>query len=139
MTNASGSAKSRFPYVRKRNEKNGEAMKARALLAASSAAAALLLAPGLAHADTYGSLGDHSSTAYGKELADVGFTDPTGQPAGLASTVCDIRSGGDSESTVIAMMQGNQTARTATVIVLGAEFHFGPAYATTYNIAKNGR
>jgi hypothetical protein len=52
MTNASGSAKSRFPYVRKRNEKNGEAMKARVLVAASSATAALLLAPAcVAHAD----------------------------------------------------------------------------------------
>jgi hypothetical protein len=134
MTNASGSAKSRFPYVRKRPEKNGEAMKAHVLVAAASATAALLITPGLAHADNWGSYNDHSGAAYAAELgAEDVYLDAT-SAASLANEICAERARGVTEDDAIRAYYATDprdSANAAIAVVVGAERHFCGSYYGT--------
>jgi hypothetical protein len=77
-------------------------------------------------------VGDHDATAYARELNAVGFTYSPSDVVYLASTVCHQRSTGLSEQDIIGAPRG-RGVQMALAMVLGAEFHFCPAYATSYN------
>ena len=91
--------------------------------------AACVLFAGLAHAS---SEGDRDASAYAAELAIAGLPAPAYSAQRLAGTICERRSEGISESAAIAYMEAPPppiaSHHQAMAIVMGAEWHFCPAY-----------
>ena len=105
-----------------------------AIMAAGIAGAALAISAATAHADVdariyerYGTIGDHSVTAYTTALADVSMYGSAAVNEALAYQVCAMRASGDSEQ-YIANALSAYTGQQATVIVRGATFHFCPEF-----------
>jgi hypothetical protein len=103
---------------------------------------AALVGAGVANAE--GSMGDHSAVAYAAELGAVNIEavniDGTlpNAVAGLATIICEKRAAGASEAQIIRVSEQQGSTQQATVVVLRAEFHFCPQYATSYQIGYAG-
>jgi hypothetical protein len=98
-------------------------------------AAALVIGPGVAKAETHGSMGDHDPYAFAMELATDSLSPVTvDQARSLAINVCITRSSdGVSEQDLIHAMEATKSIDLAVDTVMGAEWHFCPAYATAFN------
>jgi len=105
------------------------------VIAAAVMVISALLGAGFARAD--GSMGDRSAVAYAAELDAVNIDGSSLTAAtDLARIVCEKRAAGASEAQIIRVSEQQGSTRQATVVVLRAEFHFCPQYATSYRIGS---
>lgn len=93
------------------------------------ALAGLVLGAGLAKADTRG---DMNAYAYLSEINSSGMSGSVFSARNLASTVCEKRAEGITESEAISYMEAPPppiaTHHQEVAMVLGAEWHFCPSY-----------
>jgi hypothetical protein len=84
-----------------------------------------------AHADTYGSVGDHDKYSFMYELHSVGMSGTPDSARNLANIVCGKRAEGYTESRVIEYAENPPDPMPkswAVEVVHGAEYHFCPQY-----------
>jgi hypothetical protein len=91
-------------------------------------AAALVIGAGIAKADVYGSEGDQSLTAYVSELYPDGVYLSVPQARDIAMKVCWDRQMGFPRQRMIDDGEQEYSVKFAVDSVMGAEFHFCPAY-----------
>jgi Protein of unknown function (DUF3761) len=90
-------------------------------------AAGLVIAAGVAKAD--GSRGDHNAYAYAAELRTDGMSGTADSAENLAAQVCLARTNGHTEQEAISYAETMpMPTKMAVDVVMGAEWHFCPAY-----------
>jgi hypothetical protein len=95
-------------------------------------AAGLVIAAGVANAG--GSRGDHNAHAYAAELRADGMSGTADSAENLAAQVCLARTNGHTEQEAISYAETMpMPTKMAVDVVMGAEWHFCPQYATTSN------
>jgi hypothetical protein len=95
-------------------------------------ATGLVIAAGVAKAD--GSRSDHSAYAYAAELRADGMSGTADSAENLAAQVCLARTNGHTEQEAISYAETMpMPSKMATDVVMGAEWHFCPQYATFSN------
>lgn len=89
-----------------------------------------------AHAE--GERGDHDKVHYWTELRNVGLTGTPDDALDLALSICGARATGAPEKALInGLVEDEGFPRAwAVMSVVGAEFHFCPQHADTYNEAR---